>query len=174
MANNNTYMVSSQYIKDNTIINNNTDNELIDPFILQAQNTRIERILGTALFNDIITNIQSGTITGLNKTLLDNYILPSLIQWVVYESMPYLLMKITNKSITKKSSDNSTPVEINDMKYLRENVMSTAQYYDTRMVQYLQTEVDNGNFDLYSNPGDDVSTITPSINTYFGGLYLKS
>ena len=173
MANSNTLFISTSFLKSNTVINNNVDDELLEPWIIVAQNKYIERSLGTALFNDVISNIQAGTISGITKVLLDDYIQPCLQHFVVYESLPFLSMKLTNKSVTRKDSDNSTAIDLKDMQYLRDNVLNTAQYMQKRLVEYLQTEVDNGNFDLYSNPGDDASTINPSTDVWFGGLYLK-
>lgn len=172
MANSDTLFLTAKFLKNNTVIDQNVDDDILNPWIIVAQNKYIERSLGTALFNDIVTNIKNKTITGLNKTLLDDYIQPCLQHFVVYEALPFIQYKLTNKSISKKNSENSTVADLNEMQYLRKSVLDTASYMQTRLVEYLQTEVANGNFTLYSNPGSDASTITPDINTYFNGLYL--
>ena len=108
MPTNSTLFITIDYLRDNTVINGNVDSELLEPFIVAAQNVRIESIIGTGLFNDIITNINAETITGNNKILLDDYIQPCLIQWVVYEALPFINYKLTNKAVSTKQSDDST------------------------------------------------------------------
>jgi len=172
MANNTTLFLSTQYLKDNTVINNNTDDELLEPFITMAQNKHIERILGTGLFNDIVTNIQGNTITGLNKTLLDSYIQPALLQWALWEALPFINYKLTNKSVSKKTSENSNPAELNELQYLRDSIRDTAEYMSQRVIDYLEEQSNNGNFALYTNPGTALDTIRPNSSSYFNGIYL--
>lgn len=172
MPTNNTLYISTQHLKDNTVINNNVDNELLEPFIIQAQNKHIEPIIGTGLFNEIKTNIQNNTVSGDTKTLLDDYIQPCLKEWVLYESLPFINYKLTNKSVGTKSSDNSEPAELNELQYLRKNVRDTAEYMSQRLTDYLKTEVNNGKFSLYQNAGNTIDTIRPNSSSYFNGIYL--
>jgi hypothetical protein len=169
--NNNTLMISVDYLRDNTSINGNTDSELLEPFIVMAQNVHIEKVLGTALFNDVISNIQAVTIAGDNKTLLDNYIQPCLLQWALYESLPFINYKLTNKAITTKSSDNSDSVELSELKYLRGTVRDIAEYYSQRVTDYLKTNI--ALFPLYLNPGSTIDSIKPNNSSYFNGIFLK-
>jgi len=172
MPTNKTLMVVADYIRDNTVINKDVGSELIEPFIVSAQNVRIESILGTGLFNDIITNINNTTIAGNNKTLLDDYIQPCLIQWVVYEALPFINYKLTNKSVSTQDSDNSTHSQLNEVQYLRENVRNTAEYMSQRLTDYLKSNTTL--FPLYINPGNDCDTIRPNSSNYFNGIYLDS
>ena len=171
MADNKTYMASSQYIADNTVINGNVDPELINPFIIQAQNIHIEQVLGTDLFNEIIINIQNNTISGDTKVLLDDYILPAVIQWTIYEALPSLSMKLTNKTVGRKNSDNTEPVDLTDIKYLRSSVRDVAEYYDQRTISFLKRAYGEGKYPLY-RLNNDCDDITPTSTSYFSGIYL--
>ena len=163
--------ISTQYLRDNTPINGNVDSELIEPFIIQAQNVNIERVIGTGLFNDIKTNITNNTVSGLTKTLLDDFIQPALKEWVVYHSLPFLNYKFTNKAVSKKSSDNSKPSDLAEIQYLRGSVRDIAEYMSTRLTDYLTEQSNKGNFPLYRNPGNTLDTIRPVRRNYFNGLY---
>lgn len=167
---NNTLFISVDYLRDNSSINGNTDNEILEPYIITAQTVHIEQILGTGLFNDIVTNIQADTITGNNKTLLDDYIQPCLLQWSIYEALPFLNFKMTNKAVTTKSSDNSEPVGLSEIQYLRQNVRDTAEYLSQRVTDYLKANPSL--FPLYRNPGSSCDTIRPNSSSYFNGIYL--
>lgn len=172
MPTNTALMLTAQYVKDNTVINNNVDNELIEPFIIQAQNVRIESILGTGLFNELCTQIINNSVGSDNKVLLDSYVLPALKEWVVYESLPFLNYKMTNKAVSKKNSDNSEPADLSEIRYIRESVRNIAEYMSNRIVEYLKTQTQNGKYPLYLNPGSTCDTIRPNSDNYFNGLYL--
>lgn len=170
MATTDTYFISSQYLKDNSIMNNNVDDELIDPFILVGQNVHVEKVVGTGIYNDIISGITNGTISGNTKVLLDDYITPHLVQAVLYESLPFINFKFTNKSIAKKDSENSTPAELDELIYLRNNISDVMQYMAQRTTNYL---IENSeSFPLYYNPGTGSDIIRPNNSSYFEGLYL--
>ena len=57
MATNKVLFLSVDYLRDNTVINGNVDSELLEPFILTAQNVHIETVVGTKLYNSIIASI---------------------------------------------------------------------------------------------------------------------
>jgi len=170
--NNDTYMISVDYLRDNTTINKNTDSEILKPFIILAQNMRIESILGTGLFNDIITNIKGSSIAGDNKTLLDEYIQPCLLQWSLYEALPFINYKLTNKAVSTKSSDNSEAVELGELQYLRGSVRNAAEYLSQRVTNYLKANPTL--FPLYNNAGSGCDVIRPNSSNYFNGLFLSS
>jgi len=170
MPNNNTLMLSVEFLRDNTVINSDVANELLEPFIISSQNVHIEAILGSDLFNDIITNIQGDTIAGNNKILLDDYIQPCLKEWVVYECLPFINYKLTNKSVSTQSSENSESSELNEIHYLRGSIRDLAEYMSQRVTNYLKSNEDL--FPLYCNLTDSCDTIRPNSSSYFNGIYL--
>lgn len=172
MSTNSVLMISTQFLKNNTVINENVDDELLEPFIVTAQNIRIERVLGSDLFNNIVSNIENNAVSGINKTILDNYLQPALTQWTLYEALPYILFKLTNKSISKKDSENSVSADLSEMQYLRKNVRDVAEYLDQRFIEFLEEEWNNGNLPLYRGGNSNLDDIRPTTSTYFNGMYL--
>tara|TARA_R110001583_G_scaffold35622_11_gene118343 strand:- start:675 stop:968 length:294 start_codon:yes stop_codon:yes gene_type:complete len=73
-----------------------------------------------------------------------------------------------NKDIVRKISETSTAASLEDIKFMREIVQNTAEYYAQRLVDYLKN-----NTALYaeysSNSGADLS---PSKQAYFSGMVL--
>ena len=171
MPTNKTLFVTADYIRDNTVIQGNVSTELIEPFIVTAQNVRIESIIGTGLFNDLITNIIANTITGNNKILLDDYIQPCLKEWVVYAALPFINYKLTNKAVSTKDSENSTSAELSEVIYLRTDVRNTAEYMSQRVTDYLKANPTL--FPLYQNSGTGCDTIRPNSSNYFNGIFLE-
>lgn len=169
MATNNTLFLSVDFLRDNTVINGNVDGELLEPFILLAQNVHIEPIVGTALYNDIITNISS--LSADYVTLLEDYLQPALVQWALYESLPFINYKLTNKSIATKNSDNSDPVELNELHYLRTTVKDVAEYMSERATLFLKANTDT--YPLFIEYGSDCDDIKPNQTNYFSGIVFN-
>jgi hypothetical protein len=170
MPNNKVLMLTADYYKRNSVVNLNVDEELLHPQIIKAQNVRIEKILGTNLFDTVLTEIDAQTYTARIITLLEDYIQPALVEWVTYTALPYLNYKITNKSISKKSSDNSEPSDLNEVNYLRQNIRDDAEYYSERITKFLESNKDI--YTEYINGNTDCDDIKPSKLNFISGIYL--
>ena len=163
-------MLTADYYKRNTVVNLNVDEELLHPQIIKAQNVRIEKILGTNLFNVVLAEINAQTYTARITTLLEDYIQPALVEWITYTALPYLNYKLTNKSVSKKSSDNSEPSELNEINYLRQNIRDDAEYYSERTTKFLESNKDI--YPEYINGNDDCDDIKPSKLNFISSIYL--
>ena len=74
MPTNKVLMFTADYYKRNSVVNLNVDSELIHPQIVKAQNMNIERVLGSDLFNLVLTEIEAGVVSTRVVTLLEDYI----------------------------------------------------------------------------------------------------
>lgn len=165
-------MMTTDYYKRNTVVNLNVDNELIIPHIITAQNKWIEKMLGTNLFNIVKSEIRSGTVSTRIKDLIEEYIQPTLVHYVTYDALPFFNFKITNKSVSKKFSDNSDYAELNEVNYLRGLVRDNAEYMADRLTKFLLE--DNGvTYPEYINGNDAVDEIRPSRQNFHFGIYLS-
>jgi hypothetical protein len=165
--------ISTAVLKQNTPIQENVDDSLLNPYIFKSQETHIQQILGTNLYQKIILLIETNTI-GLPqnsnyKTLVDDYIVNCLIEWSFYEVMPFISMKLTNKSIVRGNAEFATEGDLNDLKYLRSTVRDLAEFYSQRVSNYLKQY--NYNFpEYFTNSGLD--KIVPNSTSYFSGIYI--
>ena len=166
--------ISTATLKQNSPIEQNVDDSLLNPYIWKAQETHIQQILGTNLYDKLQTLITTNAI-GLPqnanyKTLIDDYIVSCLIEWSFYEVMPFISLKITNKSIVRGNSDYAVEGDLNDLKYLRGTVRDLAQFFSQRISNYLKQY--SYNFpEFHTNSGLD--KIVPNSTSYFNGLYLS-
>ena len=162
-------LLTTDKLKANTPIQQNVDDSIIKPYIYKSQETHIQQYLGTDLYNKILSDVQSGSISGNYKTLLDDYIQPALIEWSFYEVMPFISLKITNKTIGRGNADYLAEGDLTDLKYLRQTVRDVAEFYGERVIGYLRQY--SNNFPEYStNSGLD--KIVPNSKSYFNGVYL--
>jgi hypothetical protein len=164
--------ISEQYLKDSSYIDENVDVKLLRNSILETQEIRIRGIVGTALYDELCTQITASTKTTLNNTLLDSYIKPALKYWVLLDSALILTFKIMNKSIVKRTAENTETIQVTDLDRLMNFFKDRAEYYSERITKYL---IENeSSYPLFTNPGDGVDTEYPKFNNYTQGLYLGS
>lgn len=162
--------IGETYIKDNSFIDENVDVNLLRSEILDVQELRILPVLGTALYEEVKTQITNATVSALNRTLLDDYIKPALKFWVLFDSALIFTFKVTNKSIYKKTSENAETIQATDLDRIMDYCKIRAEFYSERMTKYL---IENSSlFPLYENAGDGYDTIHPKKNNYTQGIYL--
>ncbi|NDD85797.1 hypothetical protein EBZ38_16170 [bacterium] len=89
--------ISEETLLDNSIINENVSYTQIRPTVIKVQEMRIQPIVGSPLYGELVTQVVSGTTTALNQTLLEDYIQPAMIQWLYYELPMVLAFKYMNK-----------------------------------------------------------------------------
>tara|TARA_R110002050_G_scaffold188483_1_gene322923 strand:+ start:186 stop:698 length:513 start_codon:yes stop_codon:yes gene_type:complete len=167
MPTNKVLFFSVDYLKENTVINKNVDPEIIEPLILLAQNIRIEPITGTLLYNEIVSQITNDTLTTLNKTLFEDFIQPALEQWALYEVLPFINYKLTNKAVSTKNSDNSESVELDELHYLRQAVREHAEEMGERLIRHLKRNCEE--YPLYDDNTEE-DEYKPLDTNYFGGI----
>ncbi len=164
--------VTTQYLKDNLPIDDNLDAEIIHPIIGRAQDRYILPILGSTLYNKLINEVSAGTITGQYKLLMDTYIQPCLKEFVFADSIPFINYKFTNKSIAKKSSDNSEPASESEVDKLQQPARDMGQFYAERLTRYLWAN--SFYFPEFTNPDPSSDTIVPQPTQYFNGVHVPN
>ena len=162
--------ISTLYLKENTTIEDNTDDAKLVPFIYKVQDTHLQQILGTTFYNYLKNAVVSGTTTDNDTTLLRDFIQPMVAEWVLYESIPFLNFKLTNKAVSTENSEYSTATNLDDIKYLRHSIRDLAEFYSSRLTKYL---CDNSNlYPVYQNP-DAKENLHKSSKVYFNGIYIQ-
>ena len=160
--------ISTKDIKKNSIIDGNLDIDKLLPMIKVAQEIDIQNLLGTDLYNKISADIIAGTLSGNYLTLVKKFVQPTLIWFAQMNYIPFAAYTITNKSVLKHSSETAQNVDKNEVDYLVGKAREYANYYSTRLVDYLC--FNNSLFPEYtSNTNEDIS---PDTDTTFKGWVL--
>lgn len=170
---NNVYFITVDYIKKyfSGYLDQNIDANALDSFILIAQSVRTQSVLGYDLYTKFINDINTYQAPqGAQYVyLMDNYIQPAVALWAIYEALPSLGFKVTNKAVSQKSSEYGQPSSRSDIEYIRQQISNNAQFYDARIREYI-TNYPNDFPEYYTITG--VNRIRNKQMTYFGGLYL--
>lgn len=166
--------INDSYIKEVTQIDDSVESKKIYEHIELSQEIRIQDCLGTQLYEkmqDLVrdSEVNNVTIPEPYITLLEEYIAPCQAKWVQYYIIIDLNYNMTNKSISKKSSDYGTPVELEELTYIRKAKESIAQSYSKRMTDYLANN--QAQFpELWQQTG--INKKPAFSNRFFGGMYL--
>ena len=162
-------LVSEQRMKQWTNLDNNIRIDVLTPSILQAQDLYIQDTLGTPFYNRLKAGVvPPASLTADESAFLKDYVGPCLMQYALYMLMPSLKYKMVEKGILNGTSEETQPTTLDEMKFLQQNTLNTAEFYNKRMLEYLQ---DNPNmFPLYQNPTPN-DGMSPNRRTpYFSGI----
>jgi hypothetical protein len=139
-----TKLITTQYIKDTTFIQELVKDSNIDIFIYDAQDKYIKPILGETLYNEVIQEVQanSGSTSGLTsstiQTLVD-YLQPTLAYYTVYESLPMLNYKFTNNGIVQRTGQNYQAITVQDLSFIRKDIIEKAKSREINLRNFLET-----------------------------------
>ena len=167
MANETVLLVSEQRMKQWTSLDNNIRIDVLTPSILNAQNLYIQDTLGTSFFDRLKEGVLNDDLTVTESDFLRDYVGPTLMQYALYMLLPNLKYKMVEKGILNGTSEETQPTTLQELQYLRESTIETAQFYDQRMKEF-----------LWQNPGFFPEWLTWENNgmpanrqtSYFSGL----
>jgi hypothetical protein len=172
-------MAYALFITRNDIIKNTPLQGAIDadkllPFVRTAQDKYMLDLLGTVLFYYLQEKITLGTVSTLSvyyQDLLDDHIKNTLIWYSAVEYIPFSSVQFKSEGAVKHLSDQSVAPGKNEVDYLKQQAQANADYYATRLQNYLisySSEIPQ----YYESIGNQTQIYPNMSNTYFGGLNL--
>lgn len=166
----NVIFITEKEIKESTVIDQDVDIKYIRSLIIQQQEIKIQSIVGTSLYSELVTEIAADSVSALNTTLLNDYLIPALKWYVIAEAPLTLNFKLTNKNVSSSSGDQSSAVSLDDALRLMNHYMNKAEWYAERATKYL-CENENS-YPLYANPASGEDIIKPNKTNYTSGIWL--
>lgn len=164
-----TLFISESRLKKLTAVHENLEPQELTPFVLQGQDVYVQELLGTKFYNSLKEKVIAGTTTTQEQNLLNDYIAPMLANYAVYLALPSFNYKMKNKSVLNPSAEEAQNTGLSELKYLRESVKNTADFYRERSREFL---IDNEtDFPDYINYGTD--GMRPNrLNAYSSGIVI--
>lgn len=165
---NNTLFITADYLKRNSQIQNNVDADLLQPIIVLVQDKFIEPVVGSELYSKLILDIQTNSLSGNYKSLLEVYIQPTIVQYCIAEGIYQIHNQVTNKGVLNKNSEYSEKAENESVTRMGDQALQNGNFYSERLIRYLRA-----NYTLFPelNPTNaNLATIFPQNNAYFSGI----
>lgn len=114
-----TLILNAKYVIDETIMNGQVDIQHIkDNYIYIVQLEVLKPALGNTFYDALLLEVASEVFTGLNETLVNDYIKPMLAFYVKASILTELRLRTTNKGIMINRSDfadSATKEEVADV-----------------------------------------------------------
>lgn len=136
-------LINDAYFKSFSPLPFNYNLEEIRPYYKVAEELWVVPIIGVALYNELIQQVNENNVTELNSTLLLKIYAYEAIA-ITYEALPFVSYHMSETGITKGFSDNSTSVSINDVNFISTHLRNQLEL----LKKYLKKFLDD-NADLY-------------------------
>ena len=168
-------LISEIKLKAFTNINKNVDMDVLKAEVQIAQDIHLQTLLGTKFYDHLLSQVSStgNTFNGDELTLVNDYISPYLIQKAYAEAIPHLHYRTMNRAIVQGEMESATAVDTDTMKYLRSIQNQRADFYMTRLQDYLLIGRGQNLFPDYLT-SSTIDGMLPARNEkYVNGIYLN-
>ena len=165
-------LITRNDIIKNTPLGGAIDADALLPFIRTAQEKYILNILGTVLYNKLQDDIEAETaFTGIYETLVTDYVKPTLIWYGCVEYIPFSAVQFKSNGAVKQQSETGISPSKTEVDYLLNKALSNAEYYSTRLQDYLiaySSQIPQ----FLESVGNSTQIYPDQSNQYFGGINL--
>ena len=169
-----TKLITQQYIKDTTVVQQLVADINLDAFILQTQDFYLRPTLGVDLYNSLINDFNansgytSSAFTGNNYSILLDYCKPYLAYQTIYEAFPYFSIKIANAGLIRRTGGGDyEPISHHELQYFRNDIYSKGNNVKTLLIGFL-----NDNKSIYYVDDIQEDTCNSNNRKNLGGIYF--
>lgn len=125
-------MISIKTLKEEYLIDDNLEDKYILPIIKKGQDFIITPLLGLTKTNELLSQIEAGTVTTQNNELIKNYIQPILAYYCLSEVVYATAYKMKNIGLEDVNTDRYNELVKISSKYLRDS-----QQYEQILREYI-------------------------------------
>lgn len=166
----NILFITETLFKERTGASNAIDGKQIFPMIKVAQDIYIQPILGSTLYLRLQKGIEDDDLNNDEKALIDNYITDTLI-WYTMSLLPMTMgYQLFSKGFLIKTAEESNPPSQKDLELIEQKYKSMAEFYNARMVGYLQENYIK--YYEYLNPDMGLDVIFPKVDSYSCPIFI--
>jgi hypothetical protein len=134
-------LISEDYIKTNSGLNDNVWGNYLTPAIREAQDIKLQQILGTSLYEAILEQVKNGAIKNDHfkpyKALLDDYIQPYLMYQTISDLVPIIGVKLTNIGVVVSNDEHLTNLTQGERELVQTYYGQRAEFYGKRLQNFL-------------------------------------
>jgi len=160
-----TYIILPSVVKERMSLHDNIDDKLIYPEIKDVQNIYLKPLLGSTLFNKILTDIANNTLTGDYKNLVDEYVIDCVCHYVMSSIAESINYQIWNKGVSALKDDASNQSSKLETLAIKDKHQSRAEHYADACRRYLIQNAAS-KFPEYMSFVAGVDVLVPTQQTY--------
>lgn len=160
--------VSEEKLKSFSSVNQNVSPLELVPYILQAQDIYLQNYIGATYYMSLKHKVLTGTVTGPDQFLMDNYIGNALVNWGLMLATPFLKYKFYNKSILSPTSESADSITLEELKFIQDQLRDVAETYTKRMIEWMVLHPGDYSDFIAPNPLD--GQLPERGSPYYSGL----
>lgn len=136
-------MVTTLFISENKLkafsdLNQSVDADLLKNAIREAQDIRLQQYIGYKLYEKLIDDVNSNTLSGNYLDLMTGYIQDTLLYWSYYEALEAIWLRPRNNGLLiPQGGQEAQAADIRIFDKKRDSVRNKAEWYAERLVGYL-------------------------------------
>ena len=139
---NNVLMISEDFVKSNSNLSDNVWGKYLLPAIREAQHIHLQSILGTTLYEALLTKIVEGSLDDQYKELVDDYCQWYLLYEVLSDIVDVLDVKLVNMGTIRNRDEYVDNISDGERVRLKHNYEFKADWYCRRLQEYLLDNAD--------------------------------
>jgi hypothetical protein len=156
------------FIKENSPENFNCTTKTITNSINTMQDIYLTDIIGSGLVTQIEQQISGSSLSILNTTLLNDYIRPCLLWYVLSDLVGNIL--INDAGAGKQSTENIEGLTFQERKIKKDEYLNKAEFYANKITEYLIAN--SSSYPLFFAPGSSFDTVFPEFQNFHSGMYF--
>jgi len=149
------HLISVSNLKKLSYISTNVDDTLISTIISRVQDTVIEPILGSSLYNHLLNAVDNNTLNVNEQELLSKYLSKCLIAAVEVRAVDMTTLELRQVGLSKVNAEGVNTVNESEMNRTINSLKKDYNFYRERLIRFLKLN--------YLN--------FPEYTTYYNSLY---
>lgn len=162
-------MILPSVLKERTGVHTNIDDKLIMPEIKAAQDLYIRPLLGSILFDKMLTDLPS-SLSGDYLYIFEQFIIDALCNYVMSELPEGLNYQFWNKGLSSKTTDDSQNPTMSEMYSIVSKYKKRAEHYADRCRLWLIQNAPSRIPEYYAPGG--VDKVSPDRQVFTSPIYL--
>lgn len=170
MKMNNILLISEDYVKSNSTVNDNLFGKTLLPSIREAQEMGLQPIIGETLYRTLLDKVVDGSLKTDDdyRMLLEDYIQPYLLYQTITNMIPLTNFKNANIGTVVSNDEHVQNMSQGNIDLVGNHFQIRADFYCRRMQEYLLN-----NKDLYDLDECTCNGIKANLNSAAStGLWL--
>jgi len=154
---------------DRIPISKSVDHELLNSVMFTEQDTAIQNLIGTSLYENLSEEIDADTITGKRLVLIKKYLRPAMYHLATRSAALHSKYRFTDKGIIEQSDTNAAQADAGGLNHFKAHHLNKAQFYMKLAVEYIcENSASFSDYDDISQNGG----VGPDRRPFFSGFQL--
>tara|TARA_R110000803_G_scaffold111257_1_gene179663 strand:- start:1877 stop:2380 length:504 start_codon:yes stop_codon:yes gene_type:complete len=151
-----TKIITATEVKDLAIFDKGFDEAYFTNYILTTQRKYIRPVLGADYYDELLTQIETTTVSADNQIILDSFVDKMLAHYVVYVCYSKVHIQLTNQGSMLNDTEFSNQGKSSDYAQSRDFYVSMADDMKVNLIEYIKEakELDSTKYPLFNECGD--------------------